>query len=322
MGSADRVVVVANTNARHLRRTPRLLDRLAAQLGERGELVATPDLAALDRLAASLAASPPAVLALLGGDGTLGRTLTAVVRAWPDAPLPPVAALGGGTMNTVSRGLGVRGTPRAVLAHVLRHASGMRPMGVERRSLLVVDDERMGFLFGNGLFARYIEAYEEGEPGPARAAAVLGRAVASALVGGAFANRLTRPFDARIEVDGELVAEGRWLVAAAGTVAGVGLGFRPFFGVRTHPGQLHALAIGCSPYALALQLHHTWRGRPMRHPAIHDRIGTELVVRSGHPQPYSLDGDLGRSGTVTRVRIGRTVDFLVAGAPPRLPGPR
>ena len=202
---------------------------------------------------------------------------------------------------------------------MLSHAEGVRPMGVERRSMLVVDDDRMGFLFGNGLFARYIEAYEEGEPGPTRAAAVLGRAVASALVGGAFANRLTRPFAGRIEVDGQLVAEGRWLVAAAGTIDDVGLGFRPFFGSRTHPGSLHALAIGCSPYALAFQLRHTWRGRSMTHPDVHDRLGRELVVRSEHPQPFSLDGDLGRSGLVTRVRVGATIDFLVAGAPVALP---
>lgn len=312
-------MVLANPNARHLRRTPKLLDRLRERLGDAGVLIATPDLHALDTVARELAAEPPDVLALLGGDGTLGRTLTAVVHAFGDERLPAVAPLGGGTMNTIARSIGVRGDPTLVLDRVLAHTGGRRAMGIERRSLLVVDDDRMGFLFGNGLFARYIEAYEEGDPGPTRAAAVLSRAVASALVGGTFANRLTRPFAGSIEVDGELVADGRWLVAAAGTIDDVGLGFRPFFGSRTHPGRLHALAIGCSAYALAFQLHHTWRARSMRHDDVHDRFGDELVIRSERAQPYSLDGDLGTSGPVTRVRVGRAVDFLVAGAPIALP---
>ena len=106
------MVVLANPNARHLRRTPHLLDQLRAQLGAGGELIATPDLQALDEVTAELALAPPEILALLGGDGTLGRTLTSVVRAFGDAPLPPVAPLGGGTMNTIARSIGGRGAPR------------------------------------------------------------------------------------------------------------------------------------------------------------------------------------------------------------------
>lgn len=305
--------LLANPHARLMRRRPDLLDRLRGILGPDVPILVPDGLDALERTAADLLARDPEVIALLGGDGTMSRALTALVRA--RGALPPVAPLGGGTMNTVARCLGAAGSPESLAASLRDHLDGRRALHPVTRHLLVVDDDRMGFLFGNGLFARYIQAYEEGEPGPARAAWVLARATASALVGGAFARHLTAPMQATIEVDGRVVREGRWLVAAAGTVEQVGLGFRAFPGAVQQPGSLHALGIGCSAFALAFQLPRVRRGIGMRHPDIIEEIGTEMMIRGPADQPYNLDGDLGRTGPVTTVRVGPGIPFLVPNPP-------
>lgn len=316
------LVVLANPRARHLRRNPDLVSGVRARLGSAGVLFVPDGLDALDRDAAHIATLAPAVIALLGGDGTCGRTLDALTRAFPEGAMPPVALLGGGTMNTIARSLGVRGHPLNVLDRVLESLATGAALPRVRRSMLEVDGRR-GFLFGNGLFARYIEAYEaRGAPGPARAAWVLAHAVGSALIGGRFARDLTRPLPARIELDGESILDGRILVAAAGTIDDVGLGFRPFVEAVRNPGTLSTITIACSPFALAFQLHHTWRGRPMRHPDVVERQGRVLRIHSDQPRPYMLDGDLGCSGPVTCVAVGPTLDLLVARAPRRLPRAR
>jgi len=310
-----RAVVIANPRARHLRSHPRLLHGLRHALGPQVELLVPQGLDALDAHAAHLRANPPQVIGLVGGDGTLSRTLTALVRAPSSQPLPPIALLGGGTMNTIARSVGAAGRPQHLARGLRAHLEGSRPLVPVVRHLLQVDGERMGFLFGNGLFARYIEAYEEGQPGPVRAAWVLLRAVLSALVGGAFARRLTAPMQATLSVDGRVLREGPLLVAAAGTIDQVGLGFRPFTGAVRQVGALHALGIGCSPFELAFQLHRPLRGLPLDHPDIVEQVGAELVVHGPPDQPYNLDGDLGRTGPVTTVRVGPAITFLVPRAP-------
>lgn len=307
--------VLANPQARTLRRDPGLVPSLQAILGPDVPILVPAGLEALDRTARELMDQAPTAVGLLGGDGTMSRAITALVRA-SEGDLPPVIPLGGGTMNTIARSVGAPGRPQALAQSMRRFIDASEGLHRVDRHLLIVDEDRMGFLFGNGLFARYIEAYEEGSPGPWRAGWVLAQATASALVGGAFAGRLTAPTPGRLEVDGELVREGRWLVTAAGTVDAVGLGFRPFFGAVDHPGALHAIGIGCSPFQLAFQLHRPWRARAMNHPQIVEKVGAELIVHGPPDQPYNLDGDLGRTGPVTRVRVGPRVRFLVP-RPPR-----
>ncbi|MFK7928005.1 MAG: diacylglycerol kinase family protein, partial [Myxococcota bacterium] len=252
---------------------------------------------------------------VVGGDGARGRTLCSVSRCWAPSTWPAIVPFGGGTMNTIARSLGVSGPVKRLAAGLRSHIAGVQYLVPTERWLLDVDGTRRGFLFGNGLFARYIEAYEMGEPGPGRAASVLARATLSAMVGGPFSSALGRPVHARLEVDGELLAEGPWLVASAGTVEQVGLGFRPFMGAIRQPGSLHALGIGCTAGELALQLPLAFRGRPFTHPKIVECVGKELVIRANEPQLYMMDGDLTQGGPVVRVAMGPKVTFWVPRAP-------
>src|SRR5262245_51132066 len=74
-------------------------------------------------LANEAALGPDDVLGIVGGDGTVSAVLGAFDR--PERPLPRLALLRGGTMNTVARGLGVPALdPTGLLRALLDDLSG------------------------------------------------------------------------------------------------------------------------------------------------------------------------------------------------------
>ncbi|MCB9780566.1 MAG: diacylglycerol kinase [Alphaproteobacteria bacterium] len=312
-----RIVVVSNPLSGRNRRDPGLTERLRTLVPAPHRLAEPDTEAATDALATDLAAMADlAVLAVNGGDGTLSHVLSAYLRArGPEGPMPAVAVLRGGTMNTVAHGIGLDGRPEEILARVVaRHREG-RPQPVVERHLMRVRDgvgpDRYGFLFGNGLVSNFLEAYYEGgDVGPVKGATVLARAMASALVGGAFARRLTRPVEVQVALDGERWEDERFLAVAVGTVDDLGLGFKPFWRVVDHPGRLQALGFACSPFALAVRIPRTRWGAAWNHPDIVDVLGVRLILRGDGPQAYMIEGDFHRGGQAIEVTVGPPVPLV------------
>jgi diacylglycerol kinase (ATP) len=114
------IVVFVNPRSRANRRDPRLADRFRHILGETGRVLAPVSLDDLMEQAKALALDPPAVIGIHGGDGTLHRTVAALIQAFGERPLPPIAILAGGTMNVVARSLGFRTKPERLLAALAR----------------------------------------------------------------------------------------------------------------------------------------------------------------------------------------------------------
>ena len=159
-----------------------------------------------------------------------------MIRAYGDDPLPPVAILRGGTMNTVATSFGIRGeAPRCFRAH--RQAQARAAFDSSTSALLRVGDA-YGFIFGNGLIYNFLEAYYgTGTPLAARSAArIVAQGSASALVGGAFARRLYRRVQARASPS--MARRGRARTSAsiaAAVVEQIGLGFQPFYRLHDKP---------------------------------------------------------------------------------------
>ncbi|MCA9566415.1 MAG: hypothetical protein KC656_01175 [Myxococcales bacterium] len=299
-----KVAVFATPKSGANRRRPRRLRALAEVAEAHGAVLhATHSLEELDRAVASLAHDRPDVLAINGGDGTVHRVLTAAVQVLD--PLPTLAILPGGTMDIAARSTGWLGRGAEGLERVC--AGGLR---TTERSLLTVDGRWAGFLFGNGLIARFLEVYEEvPDPTAARAAQILARGAASAMVGGPFAEQLTRRWRGEVELDGEVLAGDDWLAVAAGTVEQIGLGFRPFRDARA--GRMHAVALGSSVGRFARELPRVYGRRPLREPGNVERPATRLVLRSDEPASFMVDGDFHRGGQELVVEVGQTVTLLV-----------
>jgi diacylglycerol kinase family enzyme len=305
------IVVISNPRSRLNALRPDRADELRQILGHRGELLAPDGLGALSAAAARAREGGARIVAINGGDGTIAKTLTALVEAYEGEPLPLVVPLSGGTMNTNGRALGARGRPVAQLRRVVDAVDGERPLEVRRRTLLEVDGH-YGMLFGVGIIARWLEVYYEGAPpSPLKAAALLARTALSALVRGPLIRRIASPVEVEVDVGGVRFAGARWLAVGAGTSDDVGLGFRPFFRCNDEPGRMHVVGFGCTPTALAGQLLRMRRAKPLLAPGIEEAVGSSLVLRASAPLGYMVDGDFESGGRELVVRTGPHVGFVV-----------
>lgn len=308
------IAVVTNPRSRANRRNPAIAGQLAYLLGSKGEVAQPKDLDELVETARRFRDLGIDILAINGGDGTSHTVLTAFVRAYGDAPLPPVALLRGGTMNTVASGIGVRGTPAELLGRLVARYHSGEPIGTVERSLLCVpgDVPQYGFLFGNGLISNFLEVYYEGsEPSPTKAAWILTKAVLSAFVGGELVRRLMRPVELEVLVDGKPWPWHRYLTVAVGTVDDIGLRFRPFHEAPKMIGHLHALGFACGPMDVVMELPRIRMAHATKHPDIGSAVAQRLVMRAERDIPYMIDGDFHVGGQSLEVSVGPRVKLLL-----------
>jgi diacylglycerol kinase (ATP) len=283
--------------------------RLAYLIGSRGAVEATASLDDLYRVAEEFRRAEIDILGINGGDGTLHHTLTAFLRTYGEQPLPPIALLRGGTMNTVANSLGLRGQPARLLFELVdRYHNGAEFEYLENPVLAIGD--AYGFLFGTGLVYNFLDAYyKTGKPSPTMAAQLVTQTVASAMLGGPLAKRLTRRFWARVTVDGDRWAREDFLTVAAASVEQIGLGFKPFY--RVHEGLRHEggerfPVIGIharSALDLVLELPRIYRGQPIRRDKVIDVLAREVVFEADEID-YMVDGDTYKARGSLRVALG------------------
>jgi diacylglycerol kinase family enzyme len=300
-----KIAVVLNPNALGVRRAPGLADRLRAVLDGAGEVVVTRTSAELAAAARRFAGDGVALVAVCGGDGTNLSTLTELVRAYGPARVPTFAILRGGTVNTIAGNLGIRGRPHEVLARLVGavRAGQVPTVG---QDLLEVNGLH-GFLFASLMGARFLEAYYGGmRPGPAWAAILAARTVASSLLQGHFARWLFAPAEVELTVDGERVADARFRLLVASVVRDVGIGMKVTWRAGLAERRFHLVASGLSTTSMALQLHKVLAGRPLGGAPHLDRLAERVRLQFAQPQTYTLDGDLFRAKEV-EIAIGPRV---------------
>lgn len=316
------IAVVSNPKSGRNRRNPKLLRRLAYILGETGELAQPPDLDHLEDTIRDFRSRQIDVVCVNGGDGTLHKVLSALVRVYSEGEddltrvtLPYVGILKAGTVNTISRNIGLRMGAKPFLGHIVDAWHAGEPFRtVERNALVINDGEASGFLFGTGVLSRFMEAYYEGgTTGAAKALRVLARTVSSGLLGTRFSKEMFRFDDVSVEVDGHLwEAPDGYVAVAAGTTNDIGLGFEIFHAAKDHPDHLHVLGFRCDAATVSLRLPRVYASKPMDHPEIHDQVARRFVIRGKEPMSYMIDGDFERSEQhELRVQVGPRVRFLV-----------
>lgn len=311
--SRPTIGVVVNPKARRHRRDPNATGRLRVALGAQGLVREAADLDELAQIASEFRDARLDVLAIGGGDGTNTVTLTVFARIYGPAPLPALALLRGGTMNTVANGLGVaRLSPDALLRRIAHAARDGQPLHTEERATIDVGG-RLGFLFGTGVFRSFLDEYYAAgaDPTPVTAATTLARMASSVAVQGPLAKRLVSPVELRVDADGADWGAGPYLTVAAGTIDQVGLGFRPFHRAFDRTDAFHLLALRASPMEAVRLLPRFHRGEPLL-----DGFGREDLVRDVLLTPaedtvrYMVDGDLLETSGPLRLSAGPCVRIV------------
>ena len=290
--------IITNPHSRRNRRNPEQMRRMGYILGQNDTYELTNRVEDVSRVAEQFRDNDIDILALNGGDGTNHVTLTQFIQVYGEHPLPRIALLRGGTMNTTAEGMGIHGTPSRLLANLVEKYYTGQPFETTERDTLRVTDEnaaRYGFIFGNGIVSNFLEIYyDTGTPSPATAAALLARAVVSVTHGGELAQRITRPFRASVDLDDGRehwpVRDYRAIVAA--TVDQIGLGFRPFVRSEERPGAFHILGIHGSTMAIARDLPRMRLGLPVSPEIALSSVASRAVFRCEEPIVYTIDGEM------------------------------
>ena len=303
-----RRVLITNRRSRANRKRPQQAEMLALGLG--ADLLHPETLGALDALAPQLGDADEVFVH--GGDGTLHRVLTAMYRAGVDLARPSFSIAKAGTMNIVADSLGQRWADQRLVDAV---AAGGKPRVAMACPMTVevgASAPCLGFLAGGGIISRFLEVYyETPDPSPAQAGWLLARGAASSLVGGALSRRLTRPFDGELRVDGVAWEGAPWTAVALGTVEQLGLGFRPFPGIRGTLGQVHVIGIGSGIAGLAFELPRVWLGRGVGGGLNREATATKVVLASAEAIPFMVDGDVYVGSRRVEVGVHEALRFHV-----------
>lgn len=303
------VTVVVNRSARALARGGGLLDALRRRR-EGVRVLETRSLAELDGAGRELLRSDAVVLA--GGDGSYMAGVSALARAaraaGEGARLPDLALAPGGTVCTVARNWGLSGDRAAYADRLLDAIVRGDAIRTARPSLSVGD--RVGFIFGAGLVARFIEVYEaRGAGGYGGAARIVSRVFAGSLVGGRLARRVLTPVPCTLEVDGARTDLDRASLVCASVVRDLGLSMKVCYRAAESAERFHLVATPLGPRALGPQMPLVLAGRPLLGRRV-DALAAHAVLRfSPGEGAYVLDGDLLR-GDEVHVRPGPLLSVL------------
>ncbi len=286
--------VVVNPRAGRNRRRGDRARRLGSVLGAHGWVRETASLDQLADVAAECRARAVDVLGVCGGDGTLARTLSALVRAYDGETLPRIVPLRAGTMNTVARAMGCPAwRPERMLAEIAEtYREGGRVDATEHQ-LLRVNGRDYGFMMGVGVPVELLRVYyDQPQPGAGAAVRVLAVLIGSVLRRDRLAAGLFARTAADVYADGQRLPCTAFSVIYASTIEEIGLGFRPTPRAREQRGrfQLFAGDIGAGEFVRCLAAIH--RGRPTGSARVNDAVVNRLGVEFREPTFYMIDGDI------------------------------
>jgi diacylglycerol kinase (ATP) len=326
--------VVLNPRSRRNLRDPKAALRLARTLGDHGIVRQVDSIEDLHRTAEDFRHLDIDVLGISGGDGTNHVTITGfldvygngkVVDSAAPAPLPQIAFLRGGTMNTVANSVGIQhGKPEGLLSRLARAYAERATMplaNVERRVMRIgpanpssAGSHHYGFIFGTGVVYGYIaEYYRGGEPSPLVAAKTLAHGIGSTLVRGEMIRRMAAPFRGSVSLDDGTTWEERdYLSVAAGTIDQIGLAFRPFYRWAERPDAFHLLGIFASPFQFVCDLPRIRDARPMRPGRTYEATPSHATIRAAERTVrYMIDGDLHETEGEIELSIGPRVKIVL-----------
>jgi diacylglycerol kinase family enzyme len=286
------------------------VERLRALVRGRGAVFSTEEEGLVDAVAEGAAERGVQTVGVIGGDGTAGRVLRALHTAFGDAPMPRIALLRGGTMNTLANAIEV---PKLAPERLLERLVQRPGLPVYERATLRVDG-RLGFLFSAGIMSGFLETlYAEGRGDAIQALGLLARGSLETLFGGKLLRKMETPLTATLSLDGEREPTRRYVALGAGTVETVGLGFRPYPRTTERLDRFQAFAFHGSVQTLARELPRIRRGQ-----RVAPELGLSPLVQTleidAEPEQtnftYALDGDLHQARSPLRVELGPTVRLV------------
>jgi len=312
-----RIDVVVNTTARLYLTRPRLLEQVRAICAGRATVHPTSDVIELEAVARTIAERGSDLVVISGGDGSFMAGVTALYRAFGSDRLPTIAFLPGGTAATVARNWGMRGELTALLIRLLdrpeQHAAPLRQTLRVTTTNGAEVEERVGFIFGTGLVARFFDVYyQNGARGYDGAARIVARIFVESFYGGQYAQKVLEPMPCSIEVEGRRLGPEAWSLVCAAVVRDLGIHMLVTYRAGEDPARVHLVASPLPTRSLGPRAPLVLAGKTIGGRGHFDDLVREFTVRFPGHGPIVLDGDV-LVTEVARVSAGPLIRVIDLG---------
>ncbi len=294
--------IISNPYAKINRTDPEHNTLIWYVLGNSGQFEVTSSLDDLAKVCENFSSRGIDHVGIIGGDGTVSRTLSALMRTYPAENLPRILVLRGGTVNVLATNLGIYGKPKDILADFLDFLHSNNPLHEMPVRSLIVENE-IGFLFGSGGAARFLEAFYENKTTAAGAGKFFARILLDGLAGGHLTGEFSN-FSAPEHLSIEVVHKNHTKtievdtpVFLASSVPKIpyGLEFFPELSSNTNSGQ--AIYADAQGRRLVGDLVVSLMSKNKSHRNLKKIAFEELRIRSQTPTKYTLDGEIMTSTT-------------------------
>lgn len=291
--------IISNPFARVNKKDPEHNTLMWYVLGNKGQFEVTNTLYELSRVCQEFQERGVDLVGIVGGDGTVSLTLSALLAAYGPKALPRILLLRGGTVNVAAANLGIFGKPKDVMSDFLEAYHSGKPMAEMPVTTLRVND-RLGFLFANGLASNFLKEFYRNKTNALGAGLYFARVFADAMAAGRITGdfkRLETSESMRIDTHPTPLAPGgvkdtHYAMVFASTLPRMPFGISMYR--KLTPGAHHAeiVAIAEQGRGLFTQAARILMGREFTSPLIHGGLFERATLGVAPGAAYSLDGDL------------------------------
>jgi diacylglycerol kinase family enzyme len=309
----SKIGIITNPHSKLNKRNPERQRLLAYIAGDQGRLEITNSLEDLDRAAAEFCKQGVGIVAINGGDGTISRTISALIHAYDKKPLPRLMILKGGTINVLATNLGIIDRPELTLYKLIEaQADGTDLQTVKFRTLKI--GNMYGFLFGNGVVANYLKEFYKNKTGASGAVYLIIKLCLYYLFNRSKFSKIVH--SQKYEIKSFEDSEYRPIESVAimaSTVEKMPLGARMFPQAKTYPNKFQAFILNMKSQELVWKLPLIMlKNKEGQFLGKLNFCTSGLEIKSSAPQLYTLDGELLETeGNALRVELGPELSFIV-----------
>ncbi|APJ05001.1 diacylglycerol kinase family protein [Silvanigrella aquatica] len=184
-----RVGIISNPFAKIIKINPEYNTRLWYALANYGQLEITHSIEQLEQVCQEFSARKINLVGIVGGDGSISLTLSALYKAYGSQNLPKILLLKGGTINFLAKNLGIKTEAQVCLEDTLQIINKKQTMNEAILSTLHVNG-RLGFIFANGIATTFLQEFYKDKTNSAGAALK----IASYLADGFFKGKINGEF--------------------------------------------------------------------------------------------------------------------------------
>jgi hypothetical protein len=299
---SHRIGIISNPYARLVRKNPNANRELQSLLSGKGLFSVTRTPEEVAETLHNFKKQGVGCVGIVGGDGSINLILTELLKLHSPESLPNILVLGGGTANVLALNLGLNHSPTKVMSDFL-DVNGTAPNRLTPISIPSLQvDGRTGFLFANGVAARFLDLFYQNKGSTTDAAFLLARAalqnaVANPKIQSAEAQQLASlakatpmALAASPKIEEWAQKNPRLSCVFVSTLKFMGFGVPLFHQLDGIRAELFATSL--ENQALVWQLTRAFFHRPLQHPSIiHDLVSDVKVTTSPHDR-YTIDGEL------------------------------